>query len=287
MPIVAADAGVIAALAGVPATPEEAAADSALATSPPTDWLTAGPRGCMRRGPMRGMCNGPRRVARPSGPDAERARTLGLGATGVASRLLVHEPDPSWVAAAQTPGRAMPSDLLFPVAGGGLWRGYGATRRNRRAHNHQGVDIGSPAGTLYRAVNDGLVAYSDNGLRGYGNLVILVHPDGSATFYAHSRAAYVFAGQLVRRGQVLGEVGDTGYARGEHLHFEWHASGVARNPLPHFAALPAGVTPTAAQLTERVLPLDRSVFRRTRTRRRVHRGQHPAAPARLRSRRAP
>jgi len=279
-----------------PSTPEEAAADASLAATPPSDWLTAGRRGCVRRGAMRGMCSGPRRVPRPFGADADRARALGLGTSAVAARLLIGAPEPRWVSAAASETRAaVPGDLLFPVAGAELWRGYGATRRGRRRHNHQGVDLGASAGTLFRAANDGLVAYSDNGLRGYGNLVIVVHADASTTFYAHCRATYVFAGQRVRRGQVLGEVGSTGYARGEHLHFEWHAGGVARNPLGHFAALPAGVMPTAAQLEDRALPLDPSVFHHARRRRgaRALAPRHGRAqsrsttPIRARSRRAP
>lgn len=279
-----------------PSTPEEAAADASLATPAPSEWLSAGSRGCVRRGAMRGMCTGPRRVPRPFGADGDSARALGLGTSAVAARLLTSAPEPRWVsAAASETGAAMPGDLLFPVAGAELWRGYGATRRGRRRHNHQGVDLGASAGTLFRAANDGLVAYSDNGLRGYGNLVILVHADASTTFYAHCRATYVFAGQRVRRGQVLGEVGSTGYARGEHLHFEWHSGGMARNPLGHFAALPSGVTPTASQLEDRALPLDPSVFHRARGRRGVRapaprhgRAQtRSTAPIRARSRLAP
>ncbi len=271
-----------------PVTPEEAAADASLTTAVPTDWLSEGARRCVRRGALRGKCDGPRRVPRPSGPDAARATTLGLGVTGTATHLLLGAPEPRWVEAARE-GSATPdpADLLFPVAGGDLWRGYGATRRGRRRHNHQGIDIGASSGTPFRSVNDGIVAYADNGLRGYGNLLMVVHPDASTTFYGHCRAIYVFPGQRVRRGQVLGEVGATGFARGEHLHFEWHSGGAGRNPLAHFAALPPGVTPTASQLEERSLPLDRSVFHHPRHRRHGRSPAAPAAPTRPRSRRAP
>jgi murein DD-endopeptidase MepM/ murein hydrolase activator NlpD len=284
-----------------PTTPEDAARDASLDTPLPAEWLPPGPAGCKRRGPMRGMCKGPRRVPRASEADAERARALGVGTLRAATRLLIGAPEPRWVEAARgevatearedTPAhelRPPPGDLLFPVSGAALWRGYGATRRGRRRHNHQGLDLGAPGGTPFRAANDGLVAYADNGMRGYGNLLIVVHPDATATFYAHCRAVYVPPGARVRRGQVLGEVGRTGYAHGDHLHFEWHSEGAARNPLPHFTALPAHIRPSAAQLEERVLPLDRSVFHRPRGR---HRGRETPprrrAERRARSRRAP
>jgi murein DD-endopeptidase MepM/ murein hydrolase activator NlpD len=99
---------------------------------------------------------------------------------------------------------------------------------------HNGVDIGAREGAPVRAVNDGLVAYSFNGMSGYGNSVLLLHADGSVTLYAHCRATYVFAGQRVRRGQVIAEVGETGLARGAHLHFEWRRDGQPLNPIPHF-----------------------------------------------------
>jgi murein DD-endopeptidase MepM/ murein hydrolase activator NlpD len=284
-----------------PATPEDAARDASLETPLPAEWLPPGPAGCKRRGPMRGMCKGPRRVPRASAAEAERARALGVGTLRAATRLLIGAPEPRWVEAARGDGAAPPSadgaatdtgasrgDLLFPVQNAALWRGYGATRRGRRRHNHQGLDLGAPGGTPFRAANEGLVAYADNGMRGYGNLLIVVHPDATATFYAHCRAVYVAPGAHVRRGQVLGEVGRTGYAHGDHLHFEWHREGAARNPLPHFTALPAHIRPSAAQLEERALPLDRSVFHRPRGR---HRGRtsppHRRTERGVRSRRAP
>ncbi|MDQ3037049.1 MAG: M23 family metallopeptidase, partial [Myxococcota bacterium] len=130
-----------------------------------------------------------------------------------------------------------------------LWRGFGRhrrlartksgrLRRLRRSHVHEGVDIGADPGTPILAANDGLVAYSDNGMRGYGNAVVLVHRDGSVTLYAHCSATFVAAGETVRRGQIIAAVGATGLAHGPHLHFEWRAGGRARDPLPHFAERP-------------------------------------------------
>ncbi len=116
-----------------------------------------------------------------------------------------------------------------------MGRGVGLTRRGRnRRRPHNGVDIGAARGHRVVAANDGIVAYSHNELSGYGNLVILVHADSTVTFYAHLNAAYVQPGQLVRRGQTLGEVGSTGLASGPHLHFEWRRDGHPLDPVPRF-----------------------------------------------------
>jgi murein DD-endopeptidase MepM/ murein hydrolase activator NlpD len=104
----------------------------------------------------------------------------------------------------------------------------------RSHHDHEGIDIAAPEGSAIRAVQNGLVVYSDNALTGYGNLVIVLHKDGSVALYAHCRSTFVFAGQRVERGQVLGEIGHTGFAQGPHLHFEYRVNGYARDPLEHF-----------------------------------------------------
>ena len=77
----------------------------------------------------------------------------------------------------------------------------------------------------------GIVAYSDNEVHGYGNMLVIVHADGSVALYGHCKAIYVFAGQRVAQGQIVGEVGHTGIARGTHLHFEYRIKGFIKNPL--------------------------------------------------------
>jgi murein DD-endopeptidase MepM/ murein hydrolase activator NlpD len=128
--------------------------------------------------------------------------------------------------------------MLWPVEGGRLWRGFGRVRRRHRGRLHKGLDIGAPEGSPIMAAADGLVVYSDNEVSGYGNLLMVVHSDRSVAFYAHCRATYVFAGQTVRKGQIIGEVGQTGLAHGAHLHFELRVNGRPRNPLPRFPRQP-------------------------------------------------
>jgi hypothetical protein len=194
----------------------------------PRDWLA--PQGCEAMDPpYERFCQGPRRVPTPYGASAETAEKLELGTLQTVGRLLSAPPKAAWVAAAGGPVASR--DMLWPVPEGRLWRRFGYVRRPPFEHLiHRGFDIGAPRGTPLYAVNPGIVAYSDNRVRGYGNLLVIVHPDASVTFSAHCRAIYVFAGQQVERGQIVGEVGDTGLARGPHVHWEYHLHGRAADP---------------------------------------------------------
>lgn len=201
--------------------------------SQPTRWLPSRGRECIRRGRYRNFCQGPRRVPAPYGEAADLARRLGLGDLKMVSHLMLEPPKTQWMSAA-APAQAQRS-LLWPVEKGKMWRGFGKVKRgNKRRRRHKGVDIGAPDGSPIRAAMGGLVAYSDNGVRGYGNLLVMIHGDGSVAFYAHCQALYVFPGQKIKRGQVIGEVGHTGIARGSHLHFEYRLNGRPRDPAPLF-----------------------------------------------------
>jgi len=222
--------------------------------------------------------DGPRRVPEPRGSSAARAEALGLGTRQAASRLLHARPDPRWVEAAASGGRAMPEHLLWPVELGRFGRGFGYVRRTRPGLRHNGVDIVADEGSVVRAVADGIVAYSDNGIRGYGNCVILVHPDGSMSLYGHNYRTTVQPGWRVRRGERIAFVGNTGISRGPHLHFEVRENGHPVDPLSRFDGRPwidayrewrrlraAGALPELTDHTNPDLPADRGPVRVART----------------------
>ncbi len=132
----------------------------------------------------------------------------------------------------------MPEHLLWPVELGRFGRGFGYVRIRRPDLRHDGVDIVADEGSVVRAVADGIVAYSDNGVRGFGNVVMIVHPNGWVSIYAHCYRTTVQAGWRVRRGERIAFVGNTGISRGPHLHFELRVEGRPVNPLRHFDGRP-------------------------------------------------
>ncbi|HEX7480921.1 MAG TPA: peptidoglycan DD-metalloendopeptidase family protein [Polyangiales bacterium] len=175
--------------------------------------------------------DGPRRVARARGNAKERAERLGIGGHEAARRLLWTRPEPALLAEARG---ETPKKLLWPVVGGTWGRGFGYTRALRPELPHNGVDIGAKNGDVVRAVADGMVVYSDNGLLGFGNCVMILHPNGFLSLYAHTERTTVQPGWRVKRGERIALVGHTGYAWGPHLHFELRDNGRLRDPAPLF-----------------------------------------------------
>ncbi|WP_246048023.1 peptidoglycan DD-metalloendopeptidase family protein [Leptospira ilyithenensis] len=85
---------------------------------------------------------------------------------------------------------------------------------------HSGVDLPAPVGTAIRAVSDGKVWKTITTAGGYGVLTILSHKNNVYTYYAHQNQRKIAEGDVVRSGDVIGEVGNTGKSTGPHLHFE-------------------------------------------------------------------
>lgn len=113
---------------------------------------------------------------------------------------------------------------------------------------HKGVDYAAPEGTAVRATGDAKVAFAGT-QNGYGNVIELQHRGAFSTLYAHlSRIApQVKQGARVMQGDVIGYVGQTGWATGPHLHYEFRVSGEQANPLT--VALPNGEPLAATQRT--------------------------------------
>ena len=97
-------------------------------------------------------------------------------------------------------------------------------------YGHRAIDIGAPTGSALLAADAGFVSFAGWTDVGYGYLVVIDHANGFATYYAHLSNVYVFEGQPVVRGQVIGAVGTTGWSTGPHLHFEVRYQGVQQNP---------------------------------------------------------
>lgn len=99
----------------------------------------------------------------------------------------------------------------------------------RHGRNHNGVDLPSPTGTPAYATFAGKVRIATR-TKGYGNLVILRHPNGLETFYGHLSRIDVKPGDWVEAGATIGLIGSTGHSTGPHLHFETRYKGFAFDP---------------------------------------------------------
>lgn len=126
-------------------------------------------------------------------------------------------------------------------ARGILTSGFGNRRDpiSRGRGNHQGIDIAAAPGAPVRAAADGLVTRASR-QGGLGKAVFLSHGYGLASRYGHLSEIVVKPGQRVRRGDVIGRVGNTGRSTGYHLHYEVHLDGSPVDPLAYLLDRPIG-----------------------------------------------
>jgi murein DD-endopeptidase MepM/ murein hydrolase activator NlpD len=95
---------------------------------------------------------------------------------------------------------------------------------------HRALDLGAATGSPVYAADGGFVSFAGWTDIGYGNLIVIDHANGYATYYAHLSGFRVFMGQGVQRGQLIGLVGSTGNSSGPHLHFEIRYNHSLLNP---------------------------------------------------------
>jgi murein DD-endopeptidase MepM/ murein hydrolase activator NlpD len=117
--------------------------------------------------------------------------------------------------------------MRWPVRGK-IISGFGPKANGLK---NEGINIAVPEGTSIRAAADGVVAYSGNELKGYGNLVLIRHEDGYVTAYAHGSELFVKRGDTVKRGDVIAKAGQTGSVSSPQLHFEVRKGAVALDPM--------------------------------------------------------
>ncbi|MBN3765518.1 peptidoglycan DD-metalloendopeptidase family protein [Burkholderia sp. Ac-20365] len=110
-----------------------------------------------------------------------------------------------------------------------IWPATGNVVRGFDGNNSKGIDIANAAGTPVFAAAGGTVVYASNGLRGYGNLLIIKHNADYLTAYAHNRTLLVKEGETVQQGQKIAEMGDSDNDR-VMLHFELRYAGRSIDP---------------------------------------------------------
>jgi murein DD-endopeptidase MepM/ murein hydrolase activator NlpD len=125
--------------------------------------------------------------------------------------------------------------LAWPYLGEGISSRFGS----RGNGFHSGIDIAGPTGDVVVAAETGEVIFAElyEGEEAYGNLIIIEHPNGMQTWYAHLSTFAVSKEQKVEKGQIIGEVGATGQATGPHLHFEVRVNDEPLNPLLYLSPI--------------------------------------------------
>ena len=126
------------------------------------------------------------------------------------------------------PGFHLPSYAMIWPSSGSLAARFGP----RGDEHHDGIDILGEEGHPIRAALAGEVLFSGS-LPGYGNVVILKHPNALTTVYAHNQKNKVKAGARVQRGEVIALLGRTGRAVAPNLHFEVRRRNQARDPMQY------------------------------------------------------
>jgi murein DD-endopeptidase MepM/ murein hydrolase activator NlpD len=181
--------------------------------------------------------------------DQELARSMaGRGALGIADLLMRKLSDPPPAATPDSQPSSLPTalfppgpdaeknddqevpDFRMPVHAH-LSSAFGI-RKDPFTHEnrfHRGVDLAAPSGMAVRAACAGRVVFSGY-QKGYGNTVVVQHPGGFETRYAHLGTLEVKTGDALQLEQVLGTVGSTGRSTGPHLHFEVSRHGIKLDP---------------------------------------------------------
>ncbi len=144
-------------------------------------------------------------------------------------------PEPPRLAAPSVPKAGGGRVFAWPLQGR-ILESYGTGPAG--THN-DGINIAARAGEPVRAADAGVVAYAGNELRGYGNLVLIKHPDGYMTAYAHNAKLLVKRGQTVKRGEEIATAGSTGSVSAPQLHFEIRQGTRALDPTDLLPALRA------------------------------------------------
>jgi murein DD-endopeptidase MepM/ murein hydrolase activator NlpD len=101
--------------------------------------------------------------------------------------------------------------------------------------DHFGLDLVAPVGSEVYATGDGTVTLLNFSRTGYGNELVINHSFGYSTRYAHLEKFFVSEGESVKRGQLIGAVGNSGRSTGPHLHYEVLYEGKPVNPVFYYS----------------------------------------------------
>jgi murein DD-endopeptidase MepM/ murein hydrolase activator NlpD len=117
------------------------------------------------------------------------------------------------------------------------WPARGRIIQGFKSGGNDGINIAVPEGTSVKAAESGVVAYAGSELKGYGNLVLIRHPNGYVTAYANNGELDVKRGETVKRGQIIAKSGQSGNVSSPQLHFELRKGSTPVDPTNFLAGL--------------------------------------------------
>jgi len=172
----------------------------------------------------------------PGRPDLLAARSRQSGNSSAAESQEAGARDNPEAAAPVQVASAQPGTPAMSGAGNYRWPVNGRVIVDFQASRRTGINIEAPDGAAVRSAENGTVIYVGDGVAGYGNLILVRHPNGFISAYAHLKSISVAKDDVVSRGQQIGTVGMTGSVNRPQLHFELRQGATPVDPVPLLAS---------------------------------------------------
>ncbi len=140
----------------------------------------------------------------------------------VGSTVIIPDGEESVIVSSTKVGQRVPTKYTGPSYSGYYLRPISGGRRTQGLHGHNGVDLAAPIGTpIYASASGRVIIAKNSGWNGgYGKYIVIAHPNGTQTLYAHMNSVATSVGVSVTKGDGIGQLGSTGRSTGPHVHFE-------------------------------------------------------------------
>ncbi|VTZ50350.1 Peptidase M23 [Methylocella tundrae] len=187
------------------------------------------------------VAEAPRKVAvvKTEAVAAQPVKTAVLTKQDAARQAKIETPAQETAKAEPEDAAGAPADAA--KAGGAnpefRWPARGRIIQAFKLGGNDGINIAVPEGTSVKAAESGVVAYAGNELKGYGNLILIRHPNGFVSAYANNGDIEVKRGETVKRGQVIAKSGQSGNVASPQLHFELRKGATPVDPTLYLAGL--------------------------------------------------
>jgi murein DD-endopeptidase MepM/ murein hydrolase activator NlpD len=208
--------------------PKKAAAPATVAGGPPR--TLASQAESLKAGKMRAPATKSAAARKPTAPSTkqETAQAKMPNETKTSAR------DPAPAPATEPKKTAMASETANPEF---RWPARGRIIQGFKPGGNDGINIAVPEGTSVKAAESGVVAYAGNELKGYGNLILIRHPNGFVSAYANNGDIEVKRGETVKRGQTIAKSGQSGNVASPQLHFELRKGTKPVDPTQYLAGV--------------------------------------------------